>query len=727
MGQVFSSRYALDFETTLIDLDRPWEAPQYVLGAACDGERGFFLPPDRVLTFLRAHWNEEAIFHNATFDLKVLDRLAAEQGSPIRVYDLVEQDRVWDTWLLHRLYTLADEGHTSGRKNEATLEHCVKTYLQCELPKDTKDSLGNDVRLSYGQYLGRPLQEIDRVYLDYLARDSLATVLVFEQLMTRTLSLLDSSRNTWGFVSPQWLESQIDRWGPQTHHIQLKAAIVLDAITANGIGVDASASKALLNKMEALLSELTAKLTACGHADGRGSARSLQARIAETLRAHPEISLSHTDTGRFETSEVALATLDQVDPFYGDLLDRKAVSKLKTTYLDKMAKERLHPAFDVLKTTGRTSSFGEINAQNLPRDDRVRRCFVPSPGTLLLDADYSTIEMATLAQSVLSQFGGQSKMAEAINAGADLHRLVAARVTGKDEGAVTKDERAKAKPINFGKPGGMGAQRLREYAYASYGIQLTEDEVEALEEAWFELFPEMTDFLDDHGDEAQELVRLLDLTLDGYCQAQGRTVSPWASAASPGAAPAWLGGMCLKVLRSHRPTKRSGEPYSPEEIDYFWDKAQALEPELKGGARKHLLSRKPSEALYQELRNLLGRSGAFTLTGRLRARASYCARHNTVFQGLAADGAKLALWRLWRTGYRLVNFIHDQVLIEVPETADLTAIAEAVEAIMVEAMQEVVPDVRVQVEWAYRRRWSKSQEDVVQLAEECADATLMHA
>jgi hypothetical protein len=64
--------------------------------------------------------------------------------------------------------------------------------------------------------------------------------------------------------------------------------------------------------------------------------------------------------------------------------------------------------------------------------------------------------------------------------------------------------------------------------------------------------------------------------------------------------------------------------------------------------------------------SLVDREPVFTLTGRLRANASYCARHNTVFQGLAADGAKLALWLLWRAGYRIVNFIHDEVLIEIP-------------------------------------------------------------
>lgn len=121
----------------------------------------------------------------------------------------------------------------------------------------------------------------------------------------------------------------------------------------------------------------------------------------------------------------------------------------------------LHPTFDVLKTTGRTSAFGNISSQNLPRDERLRSLFVPSPGHVFLDADYSAVEMATLAQATLAQFGGQSTMAEAINAGIDLHRLIASRMTGKPEDQITKDERQKAKAVNFGFPGGMGIKTFR--------------------------------------------------------------------------------------------------------------------------------------------------------------------------------------------------------------------------------------------------------------------------
>jgi DNA polymerase I-like protein with 3'-5' exonuclease and polymerase domains len=79
---------------------------------------------------------------------------------------------------------------------------------------------------------------------------------------------------------------------------------------------------------------------------------------------------------------------------------------------------------------------------------------------------------------------------------------------------------------------------------------------------------------------------------------------------------------------------------------------------------------------------------------------------------LAADGAKLALWKLWRAGYRIVNFIHDEVLVEVPADSDLTHHGQHIQQLMVEGMQEVLPDVRVSADYAAMDRWWKSAEAV---------------
>ena len=108
-----------------------------------------------------------------------------------------------------------------------------------------------------------------------------------------------------------------------------------------------------------------------------------------------------------------------------------------------------------------------------------------------------------------------------------------------------------------------------------------------------------------------------------------------------------------------------------------------------------------------------GRSAVFTFTGRLRANATFAARHNTMFQGLAADGAKLALWKLWRAGYRIVNFIHDEILVEIPEHANLSLHAEIIRHLMIEAMKLVVPDVQIDVQYSVSDMWAKNAEVVI--------------
>jgi DNA polymerase I-like protein with 3'-5' exonuclease and polymerase domains len=95
----------------------------------------------------------------------------------------------------------------------------------------------------------------------------------------------------------------------------------------------------------------------------------------------------------------------------------------------------------------------------------------------------------------------------------------------------------------------------------------------------------------------------------------------------------------------------------------------------------------------------------FTSTGRLRANATYCQQRNTPFQGLAADGAKLALWTLWRREKRIFNFVHDEI--KVREDSDLAPEVEELCEIMVESMMQVVSDVQIRVDAACCKIWNK--------------------
>lgn len=712
MGQVYHTPFAFDCETTLIDDRHPEIIPAYVIGAAFDGQHGYFLARDRVADFLRLHRNIAIFFHNAAFDLEVIHALVP----CLAIYDRVEANQIWDTRLLHKLYTLGTQGHTSSGSGQSTLDHCTEKYLGINLPKDLKDDEGHDVRLSYGKWLGSPPNAMPTIYLEYLGKDVMATLLVAWSLWTQIDQLLIQGAGTWGFVSHCWLTEQMQRWGPQTHHIQLKAEIVLRAITSNGIRVDIDRRTTLISQLDQLLDELRGRMRSYGYVPGqKGSGKALQ-EILRGFESQNGWVIPRTPTGKYMTSHEVLNEYGSQEPFVQQYLQYAAIEKLRTSFVAKLGRQRLHPSFNTLMVSGRTSSFGEINAQNLPRDDRVRRCFIPANGYVFLDADYSTLELATLAQCVKSQFGRQSRMADAINSGQDLHRLVAARVTGKPESDVTKADRQKAKPINFGKPGGMGNRGLQKYARSSYGVDLSDEEVETLSNTWFDLFPEMGYFLYDSEltDPGESASRFFQLTPMGHCEhtSNRRFLEQRQNCGREHLPNSVLGWMCLKTLRDEHPSTGKGQPYSADDVDYFWTRVSTRLSDLPTGTRSAITNRRPSPELARSVKQFLDRGPSFTLTGRLRANATYTARHNTCFQGLAADGAKLALWRLWRAGYRLVNFIHDEVLIELPEAMDLNEHVERVTQLMINGMLEVVPDIRISVECVATDCWSKDAQAV---------------
>ena len=124
--------------------------------------------------------------------------------------------------------------------------------------------------------------------------------------------------------------------------------------------------------------------------------------------------------------------------------------------------------------------------------------------------------------------------------------------------------------------------------------------------------------------------------------------------------------------------------------------------------KEPLESRQGSEKLH----NLLFWGSVVTLTGRLRGRVSFSQARNTPFQGLAADGAKRAIWKLTLAGFRIVAFIHDEVLIELPVDADHAAEARRIDKIMCDAMQEFTGNVPIKCEYALMDRWYKQAEAV---------------
>lgn len=712
-GKVFDC-FAFDSETTLIDDERPNLTPSFVLGAACDGRQGFFITPDHLLPFLQFHSLAPFICHNAAFDLRVID---AQVKPSLDIYAAVEANRVHDTMILQRLLHLATAGNTA--RGESSLADCCRIHLGIDLDKQQTDANGNVVRTNFGQFLGQPPATIPAAYLSYLAKDVVATWQLYQKLKQLVQVVLANCRQAFGYVDDAWLQDAIDRFGPLTHHIQLRAAILMDVLRANGIQIDQERRGEKEQQVRTLMAQTKERLRTQGYLPGEpGSDKALQSILSQLKRQNPGLPLQRTaSNNKWSTKEEDLAVLASEEPFFGDLVTYRACQKLASTYLRKMGRSRLHPRFGFLLETGRTYCGGGFNLQNLPRESKIshaagtiRGCFVPAPGHVFIDSDFSQIELVVLGYALDQQLGLGSSLARLINQDQDVHRLIAGKMLGKQPGAVSKEERSSVKAISFGRPGGMGAERLRQVAKNGYGIDLTEAEVEQRIDAYHQLCPELDAFLQDEVNSYLVLAQKLQMTPRQYALAVGKDYdrhNPDMDKPRD-----WLGGMLLKVLEAESPVTKPGRPYSDAEIDYFWGQAQQLQSLLSAPLAEKLRSRTPDWKLRNAVRDWAGRRPVMTLTGRLRANTSFCSGRNTLFQGPAADGAILALWKVWRDGYRIVDFVHDQLVVECLDDADVLDQLQHIEELMKDGMAEVIPGMKVKVESVVSRSLNKADQVV---------------
>ena len=145
---------------------------------------------------------------------------------------------------------------------------------------------------------------------------------------------------------------------------------------------------------------------------------------------------------------------------------------------------RLHPTFNVdTVRTGRTSCQ-EPNLQQVPRDKALRSLFTAPPGKALFECDYSQLELR-----VACHYANERTMHRIYNEGGDLHKMTAQVVTGKQE--ISKEERGKAKAVNFGFIYGMSAKGYVSYAKTGYGIKVSESEATEIRARYFATYKDL--------------------------------------------------------------------------------------------------------------------------------------------------------------------------------------------------------------------------------------------
>ena len=722
LGRVITGPFALDTETTKIDEKRPAHVPLLVLGMAFDGRQGWFILAKDMPAFLASHPGSSLVFHNAAFDLAVLQAAQEGRGLSTDGYSRVEAGRVADTMILTRLLSLGTVGHSA--RNQCSLDYCARHYLSLTLPKDDKTPDGALVRETFGRYLGKPLDAYPAQYLQYAAGDPVATWFLFQHLKTRLSEIKTAATRAYGYAGEKWLDEQWKKHGPGSHDIQLRASIVLDRISRTGVPIDQSRRDEKVVKLEQIVAETTRKLALAGlPVKGKGSSEALRRRIEALAKADPNIQIHRTEKGQIATDEEQLKELAAYDPLLEVMLKYRHASKLLGTYAEKMKPgQRVHGKFNYLMNTGRTSCSGGFNLQNLPKElaatksheNTIRGCFVPSPGNVFVVVDYAQIELAVLGWAWKHQLGFGDSLHQIVAEGRDMHRLIASKVLGKDPADVTAEERNAAKPVSLGRPGGLGWKTIQKQAKDVYHTELSEEQVLDRMKAYEDLCPELTEHLKSRVDGRLELASALGLTPADYYAATGKPRSyPKPEDDEP---VFWLGTMLLTVLESPAPmtrgnaeTGRQPRPYTPAEIDFYWQAAARIPTdELDDTFRDDIRERNPSKKLRDAVDRLYSREPVITATGRIRANASYAACRNGIMQGLAADGAIYALWLLMRTGYTITNFIHDEVIIEIPEDENLPAKITDIERLMIAGMQVVVPGANVRVETSVRRSFSKA-------------------
>lgn len=229
-------------------------------------------------------------------------------------------------------------------------------------------------------------------------------------------------------------------------------------------------------------------------------------QVGEVLfeRLKLDSNAKKTPTGQYMTNEETLSKLAGKHPVIDLILDYRELQKLKGTYVDALPKMvnptdgRIHTSFNqIVAATGRLSSDNP-NLQNIPirtpRGREIRKAFIPrDENHVLLSADYSQIELR-----VVASMSGDQAMMDAFHQGKDIHTATAARVFKVAESEVTKEQRYRAKSVNFGIIYGQGAFGLAQ------NLNISRTEAREIIESYKAEFSEITAFMDELVSTARE-------------------------------------------------------------------------------------------------------------------------------------------------------------------------------------------------------------------------------
>ena len=283
--------------------------------------------------------------------------------------------------------------------------------------------------------------------------------------------------------------------------IELPLLPILQHIERNGVKVDAQMLADQSYQITQRLAELEQQAyTEAGEEFNLGSPKQIQAIFFEKLEL-PVIR--KTPKGQPSTAEDVLQELAESYPLPKLILEHRGLSKLKSTYTDKLPLQidantgRVHTSYNQTgAATGRMSS-SDPNLQNIPirseEGRRIRQAFVADEGNCILAADYSQIELR-----IMAHLSADESLLTAFRDGKDIHKATAAEVFDVPLDKVETEQRRAAKAINFGLIYGMSAFGLAKQ------LNVTRYQAQDYIDLYFERYPGVKEYMDSTREQAHE-------------------------------------------------------------------------------------------------------------------------------------------------------------------------------------------------------------------------------
>jgi DNA polymerase-1 len=290
------------------------------------------------------------------------------------------------------------------------------------------------------------------------------------------------------------LEPELVNCGLATLYRDLEVPLVevLAELEYNGVRLDVPLLRRMGDEMAAQLEKIESEIyQLAGRSFNIASPPQLGAILFEELKL--PVQRKTGVTGAPSTDQDTLERLAPKHPLPRKILEHRAISKLKGTYVDALPEfvnpdtGRVHSSFNQTgAATGRLSS-SDPNLQNIPirseQGAKIRQAFIPAEGWTLLAADYSQVELRLLAH-----FSGDETMQQAFEEGRDIHATVGAQVYGVADSDVTANMRRTAKTINFGLIYGMSAHGL------ARRLEISRDDAAQFIDAYFARYPKVLEY-----------------------------------------------------------------------------------------------------------------------------------------------------------------------------------------------------------------------------------------